>query len=136
MSSVLRPPALRVEALSGDLPVGLVELVDADPIVNAVVGARLRSAGSLDHRRLGGTLLAVPDPAGGIAGGALAGGNLMPFGGGPGQWRALGRYLAGRRRPCSSIIGRAAAVERMWGELSASWDTPRAVRRAHPLPAL
>src|SRR4051794_22181259 len=103
MSSVLRPPALRVEALSGGVPAGLVQLVDADPIVNAVVGARLRSAGSLDPRRLGGTLLAVPDAAGGIAGGALSGGNLMPFGGGPSHWRALGRHLAAGRRPCSSI---------------------------------
>jgi predicted GNAT family acetyltransferase len=133
MSSVLRPPAVRVEALTGDVPAGLLDLVDADPLVNAVVSARLRAAGSLEPRRLGGTMLAVRDAAGAIAGAALAGGNLMPVGGGPEQWRALGRHLAARRRPCSSIIGRQTAVEAMWAELAGSWDEPRAVRAAQPL---
>ena len=133
MSSVLRRPALRVETLGGGVPADLLAFVDADPIVNAVVSARLQAAGSLDPRRLGGTLLAVRDATGAIAGAALSGGNLMPIGGGPEQWRALGRHLAGRRRPCSSIIGRVAAVETMWDELAGAWDDPRAVRAAQPL---
>jgi len=133
MSSVLRPPAVRVEALTGGVPPDVLAFVDADPIVNAVITARLRAAGSLEPRRLGGTLLTVRDAAGAIAGAALSGGNLMPIGGGPEQWRALGRHLAARRRPCSSIIGRVAAVEGLWDELAGSWDPPRAVRAAQPL---
>jgi len=133
MSSVLRPPAVRVEALTGAVPAELLAFVDGDPIVNAVVSARLRAAGSLEPRRLGGTLLTVRDGSGAIAGAALSGGNLMPVGGGPEQWKAIGRHLAARRRPCSSIIGRVDAVEAMWAELAGSWEQPRAVRVAQPL---
>ncbi len=133
MSSVLRPTAVRVETLSGAVPAELMAFVDADPMVNAVVSERLRVAGSLEPRRLGGTLLAVRDASGAIAGAALSGGILMPLGGGSEQWRALGRHLATRRRPCSSVIGRVAAVEALWAELAGSWDEPRAIRAAQPL---
>lgn len=133
VSSVLRPAAVRVETLSQRHPTEVARLVAADPIVNAVVAARLQSARTTDPRRLGGALLAARDGAGRLTGAALSGGNLLPVGGGPHEWRALAGHLAGTRRACSSIIGRAAAVEAIWDVLGRSWDAPRAVRAAQPL---
>ncbi|HVU92403.1 MAG TPA: GNAT family N-acetyltransferase [Jatrophihabitans sp.] len=111
----------------------VVRLVDADPLVNVVVAARLQAAGSLEPRRLGGTLLATRDAAGGLSGAVLDGGNLLPVGGGPAQWRALAEHLARGRRRCSSIVGRVEAVEAMWDVLARSWGPPRAIRTAQPL---
>jgi len=133
VSSLLRPPPVRVEAVNPRASAGIAALVDADPIVNVVVTARLRSARSLDPRHLGGALLAARAPSGELTGAALYGGNLLPVGGGPEEWRALGGHLAGTRRACSSIIGRSAAVEGMWEVLGRSWDAPRAIRAVQPL---
>ena len=130
---MLRSPLLRVELLTHGLPADVVALVDADPLVNVVVSSRLRAVGTLEPRRLGGTLLGVRDPDGRLTGAALYGGNLLPVGGGRAEWHALGRYLAERRRYCSSVIGRAAAVEGIWDALAGSWTAPRAVRAAQPL---
>jgi len=133
VSSLLRPPALRVETLRQGVPAEVTELVDADPLVNVVVSSRLRAVGTLEPQRLGGTLIGVRDAEGRLTAAALAGGNLLPVGGGPAEWRALGTHLAERRRYCSSIIGRQAAVDAMWDVLETAWDRPRAVRAAQPL---
>lgn len=133
MSSLLRPPAVRVGPLGSRATAELTRLVDEDPFVNVVVSARLQRAGSLDGRRLGGTVLGARDGADRLTGAVLRGGNLLPVGGGPEEWRALAGYLADGRRTCSSIVGRAAAVEEMWQILGRVWDPPRAVRSAQPL---
>lgn len=130
---MLRPAAIRVETLSHRHPAEIARLVAADPIVNVVVAARLQSARSVDPRHLGGALLAARDTAGQLTGAALNGGNLLPVGGGPHEWRALGSHLAGTRRACSSIIGRTAAVEGIWEVLGRTWDAPRAIRAVQPL---
>ncbi len=133
MSSVLRPPAPRVEPLTDRSRAELVHLADQDPYVNSVIRARLASVGALDPRRLGGTVLATRDQAGRLTGALFTGGNLLPVGGGPDEWRTLAGHLLNAPRVCSSIIGRARAVDGLWQVLSRAWDEPRAVRAAQPL---
>ena len=133
MSSVLRPSAPQVEPLTDRSRAELVRFADEDPYVNSVIRARLASAGALDPRRLGGTVLATRDHTGGLSGALFSGGNLLPVGGGPDQWRTLAGHLLNAPRVCSSIIGRARAVDALWQVLSRAWDAPRAVRSAQPL---
>jgi uncharacterized protein len=133
VSSVLRPPAPRVEPLTDRSRAELLRLADEDPYVNSVIRARLEAAGAVDPRRLGGIVLATRDHAGGLTGALFSGGNLLPVGGGPDEWRTLAGHLLDAPRVCSSIIGRARAVDALWQVLSREWDEPRAVRAAQPL---
>ena len=136
VSSLLQPldPAeLRVETLDDRHRRELIALVDDDPIVNCVVSARLRALGTVEPRTFGGPMIGARDATGRLTGAAFAGANLLPVGGGPAEWDALGTYLGGGRRPCSSIVGRADAVAGMWDALAAGWDRPRAVRPHQPL---
>jgi predicted GNAT family acetyltransferase len=131
VSSTLRRPALRTEVLHDRDE--LVALVDADPLVNVVVSARLRALGTVDARRFGGTLLGVRDGDGRLRAAAFSGGNLLPIGGGPDDWVALAEHLAQTPRACTSIVGRAAAVGTMWQVLAPVWGPARAVRAQQPL---
>jgi predicted GNAT family acetyltransferase len=144
MSSLLRRPAelrhhdrsLRVQQLDDTHRDELTDLVDADPIVNAVVSSRLHVVSSLGTGDLGGVALGVRDDADRLTGAVFNGGNLLPIGGGPAEWEALARHLARRRRGCSSIVGSADAVTRMWRVLAAVWGPARAVRAEQHLLAL
>lgn len=111
----------------------LTRLVDADPIVNVVVASRLRAVPSLDPRRFGGLLLGARDASGGLRAAVLNGGNLLPVGGGPEQWRALAAQLVVGRRGCTSIVGRSDAVAGLWSVLGPTWGRSRAVRENQPL---
>ena len=124
----------RVSALDDrELP-GMWRLLDADPIVNAVVAARLRAAGSLQPRRLGGTVFGVRDGrAAEVSSAAYSGGNLIPIGRERSDLAALARAVAGRPRVCTSIVGRCDAVAALWQVLAPGWGPPRAVRREQPL---
>lgn len=133
MSSLLRPAAAEVAALGEADRHELTRLVDADPIVNVVVASRLRAVSSLDPRRFGGVLLGARDASGALAGAAFSGGNLVPVGGGPEQWRALAAQLVVGRRTCTSVVGRADAVAGFWSVLGPTWGRPRAVRENQPL---
>lgn len=126
-------PALRVHALADRDRRDVIALLDADPFVNSVVAARLHALRTLDPRRFGGTVFGVRGTQGQLTGAAFSGGNLLPIGGGPDEWRALAEHLRGGRRICSSIVGRAAAVTGMWDVLSRAWDAPRVIRSAQPL---
>lgn len=137
--TLLRPDARRlrrVVVVRDDAPravrSALYELLDRDPIVNAVVAARLAAAGTLNRERLGGELVAVPD-GDGLAGACFVGGNLLTIGGGPEAWRALGRHLALAPRVSSSIVGRADAVAGLWSELASEWGPAREIRTPQPL---
>jgi predicted GNAT family acetyltransferase len=135
--TILRPdlrragPALPL-ADSPSARAAVARLVDADPVVNVVVAARLTAAGSLLPTRLGGQLIGVRGP-GGLAGACFAGGNLLTIGGDPDSWRALGGYLAAEPRLCSSIVGRADAVRAVWHEVRAAWGPSRETRWSQPL---
>jgi predicted GNAT family acetyltransferase len=133
VSSTLRRPALRVDLLDDRDRDDLIELVDADPLVNVVVSARLRALATVERRRLGGALLGVRDREGRLTGAAFSGGNLLPIGGGADEWQALAQHVAGAPRVCTSIVGRAAAVGAMWEALASVWGPARAIRAQQPL---
>ncbi len=137
MSSLLDRPVRRgpwrVDELDDADRDELTAFVDRDPIVNAVVAARLHTLDSLSPRRFGGQLLGVRDAEGALAAAAFNGGNLLPIGGDPEHWRALAEFVARRPRVCSSVVGHAATVAVMWPVLQTAWGAPRAVRRRQPL---
>ena len=137
--TLLRPEARRsrrVVLIRDDAPralrSALYQLLDADPIVNVVVAARLAAAGSLNRERLGGEIVAVP-AGDGLSGACFVGGNLLSIGGEPDAWRALGRHVALGRRTSSSIVGRDDAVAGLWAELRPDWGPARDVRTPQPL---
>jgi predicted GNAT family acetyltransferase len=107
-------------------------LLDEDPIVNAVVAARVRAVGSLEPARLGGMVFGLRERDM-LAGAAFSGGNLIPVGGDAATWTALAQAVVQRPRVCTSIVGRADAVAAMWPILTTRWGRPRAVRREQPL---
>jgi predicted GNAT family acetyltransferase len=115
----------------GTLP-ALRALLETDPIVNAVVAARVRAAGTLRARSLGGAVLGVRDGRG-LRGACFHGGNLIPVGGDPGAWQALASAVVQRPRLCTSLVGRAEAVAAMWPVLAPRWGPARALRPRQPL---
>lgn len=137
--TLLRPDARRsrrVVLIRDDAPralrTALHGLLDADPIANVVVAARVATAGSLNRERLGGEIVAVP-AGDGLAGACFVGGNLLSIGGDAETWRALGRYVVLGRRNSSSIVGRSDAVAGLWAELAPEWGPARDVRTPQPL---
>lgn len=125
--------ALQVCELDDTCFVECVELLDRDPLVNAVLRARLEQAGSLSAVQLGGSMLGVRDPAGRLTAALFSGGTLLPVGGRAQAWDALAEWLRFRHRVCSSIVGRAEAVTALWRVLSGPWGPARAVRAEQPL---
>jgi predicted GNAT family acetyltransferase len=110
----------------------LEQLVDREPLVNAMASARLRAVRSLSPARFGVTPYGIA--AGGrLAAAAFHGANLVPIGGDACAWQRLGEHLAATRRECTSIVGRADTVAALWTELSPAWGPARAVRRSQPL---
>jgi len=136
--TVVRPAPVdgRVGQVRDADRLGLDLLLDEDPIVNAVLIARLAAARSLDPDVIGGSLLAVRAPRGRLSAAAFHGGNLLPAGGRDADWQALAAHLATTRRVCTSVVGRADTVSAIWPVLEQSWGTPRAIRHEQPLLAL
>ena len=122
----------RVAVLADDSRPALSALLGADPIVNAVVSARLRAARTLHASGLGGAVLGARE-GGLLRGACYHGGNLIPVGGEPAAWEALATAVGERPRICTSIVGRADAVTAMWQVLSARWGPARAIRHRQPL---
>jgi uncharacterized protein len=108
------------------------DVLAADPIVNAVVAARLGAAGTLRTQRLGGVMVGVR-VGGALAGACYSGGNLVPVGGDAESYEALADFVARRPRACTSIVGRAEAVAAMWPRLQRAWGPARAIRGRQPL---
>ncbi|MDQ2796826.1 MAG: DUF4081 domain-containing protein [Actinomycetota bacterium] len=138
MSSLLRRPAeagadLLVAELDDSDRNELVRLVDTDPVVNAVLGARINALPSLSARRFGGKLLGVRDDRGRLRAAVFNGGNLLPVGGGDHELAALGRRLAHDPRGCSSIVGPAGSIRALWAELEPAWGPCRTMRHDQPL---
>lgn len=124
---------LRVEQLDESHRVELTELVRSNAVVNAVIDSRLDALPSLSPHRFGGTVLGVRTGSGYLTGAAFHGGNLLPVGGGEGEWAALARYLGAQPRTCSSIVGSADAVAGIWSGLEGSWGPHRTIRENQPL---
>lgn len=110
----------------------LHRLVDRDPIVNAVVSARLRLVGSLRPHLLGGTVVGVRSGRELVAA-CLHAGNLVPIGGDAESVALLARHLRRQRRVCTSIVGRADTVQVMWPLLAEQWGPARSIRASQPL---
>lgn len=136
MSSVLRPPRTRPQQPQqlgdGDLA-ELLTFIDADPLANVVLAARLEHVATLDPTRLGGTVLGLRDAAGRLRAAAFCGGNLLPLGGSATDLRAIAGTLAERRRVSSAIVGRVDAVNALWQVLAPAWGRARLVRERQPL---
>jgi predicted GNAT family acetyltransferase len=130
--TTVRPDTLRVGILDDSHRAALEELVDAEPVVNAMPSARLRSVRSIAPARLGAMPVGVTAGARVLAA-AFHGAHLVPIGGDAPSWYELGRHLAQRRRECTSIVGPADAVRALWTQLAPAWGPPRAIRRSQPL---
>lgn len=125
-----------VAELGDDDRTAFARLVRADAVVNAVVDSRLSALVPLTPRRFGGTVVGIRADSGKdgpLEAAAFSGGNLLPVGGGPAEWRTIAEHVASRPRVATSIVGRAAAVEAMWEVLEPVWGPARAIRRDQPL---
>jgi predicted GNAT family acetyltransferase len=131
--TAVRPGLASAAVLDDTSLPALTRLLDADPYVNVVIGARLRTVRTLVPGRLGGTMLGIADGGGEIAAACFNGGNLLPIGGDPEAWEVLARQVAERARVCSSIVGRHDAVEVVWERLTKSWGAARSIRSSQPL---
>jgi predicted GNAT family acetyltransferase len=131
VTSLLRRADAAAPLGDADLP-SVQRLLDADPITNAVVSSRLRAAGSLDPRRLGGTLLGVRSQ-GAVVAACYSGGNLVPVGGAADDLVRIADLAARRPRVATSVVGPADAVAAMWPVLAPFWNAPRELRPRQPL---
>jgi predicted GNAT family acetyltransferase len=114
-----------------DIP-ALSRLLDTDPYVNVVVASRLAVTRTVAPARLGGTMLGLRH-GGELVAGCYNGGNLVPFGGNADAWESLADWVRTRPRVCTSIVGRADAVDAMWRVLAPAWGPARSVRLMQPL---
>lgn len=128
------PAATNVDVVTDEQRGALLDLVAADPIVNAVPAARLAACRTLDAPQFGGVVLGVRgDRHTGLTAAAFSGGNLLPVGGDEPSWTALATHLAAGPRTCTSVVGRADAVAGMWPVLEAGWGPARSIRHDQPL---
>ncbi|MEP6599586.1 MAG: GNAT family N-acetyltransferase [Actinomycetota bacterium] len=126
----LRPATRGLRELhDADLP-ALRAMLDADPIANAAVTARLEAAGKVRGPALGGWFLGAGEP---IDAACYVGGSVAPIGGDPAAWDAFAARLAAAPRRCSSLIGAVDAVEALRLVLERSWGPARIIRLAQPL---
>jgi predicted GNAT family acetyltransferase len=133
---MLRLPAERlrqVESLHDDALDAVRTLLDQDLVGNVVLAARIERLGTIEPGALGGAVLGIRDADGRLAAAVFSGGNLLPLGGGDADLRALAGVVVRRRRTCTSIVGRSAAVLAMWEVLRPQWGPARLVRKRQPL---
>lgn len=112
----------------------VLALCDRDPIANVFVASRVR-ASSLDPIRLGGQLWGYTD-GGELTAVCYSGANLVPVEAGPDAVEAFAHRARMQGRRCSSIVGPAAAVGKLWSLLAPSWGAPRDVRPVQPVMAI
>ncbi len=125
-------PALAARVLGAADNGALSQLVNADPYVNVVVAGRLTSCDALDFEQLGGELIGIDGPDGLVAA-CFRGGAVLPVGGGPDSWRRLALHLGRQGRGCTSLVGRAEAIDTMWPLLRQFWGPARLIRAAQPM---
>ncbi len=113
-----------------DLP-AVLDLLDADPIGNVFVAARVNAAG-LAPERLGAQMWGYGR---GSRPSALcyAGANLIPICADDDALRAFAEHATRQGRRCSSIVGPADMVSVLWDALGPHWGDAREVRMCQPL---
>jgi hypothetical protein len=132
--TAVRPHPQRhaVSLLSDDALPALGALLEADPFVNVAVSSRIAVTRSLTPPRLGGTMLGIGDRAD-LRAACFSGGNLVPIGGDAAAWEAIAGAVATYPRVCTSIVGRADAVEVLWQRLEPEWGPARSIRPSQPV---
>jgi hypothetical protein len=111
----------------------VLRLLDTDPVANVFVASRVRAVG-LNPSRLGGQMWGV-GPRGGLTSLCYAGANLVPVNAGRDAVYAFAERARRQGRRCSSMVGPAEAVERLWERLEPHWGPARAIRWAQPVMA-
>ncbi|WP_204012134.1 GNAT family N-acetyltransferase [Sphaerimonospora thailandensis] len=109
----------------------VLALLDTDPVANVFVASRVRAVG-LNTSRLGGQMWGF-GPRGGLVSLCYAGANLVPVNATPEALHAFADRARRQGRRCSSIVGPAEAVERLWERLEPHWGPARAIRRSQPV---
>lgn len=112
----------------------VLTLLARDPVVSVMVATRVELSG-LDPWRLGGEIWAY-SAGGDVRELCFSGANLVPLGGDESAIRAFADKARRQGRRCSSIVGPAAQVLRLWELLQPSWTAPRDIREDQPLLAL
>lgn len=124
--------ALRVLGVA-DLPAA-VEYLEAEPIANVFVAARIEAA--LEHSwRLGGELWGYGQGRR-WTGLCYSGANLVPDTADPVAMAAFAERAKRRGRRCSSIVGPREQVLSLWAALQDSWGQAREVRDDQPVMVL
>lgn len=110
----------------------ILDLLEADPVGQCVLHARLTAARSLTSFDLGGQLWGLHDSVG-LCAAIFHGGNLMPVAGSADQLRIIAARLSTRPRRFSSIVGHRDDVDAIWPHCQGRWGYARALRSAQPL---
>ncbi len=105
-------------------------LLDADPVTNVFIDARVRAAGS-DLRRMGGQLWGYGEGSG-LTSLCFAGANLVPVAATPAAIAAFAEMALRYGRNCSSVWGPREAVAPLWDALAPTWGPARGVRGDQP----
>jgi predicted GNAT family acetyltransferase len=109
-------------------------LLDADPIANCVLRARLDAAGGCQPRQVGGVLLGTDaDHTGELSAACFAGTIVQPVGAPGPELDAVATALAQRPRRCAAIVGPDDSVAQLWSRLRPAWGPARLIRPAQPL---
>lgn len=108
------------------------QVFDDDPVGSCMVAARVADHG-IDPSSIGGELWTVRGVEESLC---FAGANLIPLRGAPADMDAFADAAMSGTRRCSSLVGRADLVMRMWERLSSAWGPARDVRDHQPLLAL
>jgi predicted GNAT family acetyltransferase len=116
-----------------DVP-AVLDLLDRDPIANLFVASRVR-AGGLDPARLGAEIWGH-EVRGRLSAACYAGANLVPVGADEAALDAFAARARKQGRRCSSIVGPAEMVERLWHDLLPAWGPARDIRLNQPLLAI
>ncbi|WP_283134276.1 GNAT family N-acetyltransferase [Rhizohabitans arisaemae] len=128
----LRTTALRV--LDDSDRAEVLELLDADPVSNVFVSARVRAVG-LSPLRLGGQMWGYGS-RGGLTALCYSGANLVPVAARPDAIHLFADRARKRGRRCSSIVGSRSAVQLLWEQLRPYWGPARAIRAVQPVMAM
>lgn len=112
-------------------------LLARDPIANVMVAARVEQSG-LEPWRLGAEMWGYVGEGGDSALSSLcfSGANLVPVGADDTALDAYADRARRQGRRCSSIVGEAPGVLRLWHRLHRYWGEPRDVRENQPLMVL
>ncbi|OBH85764.1 GCN5 family acetyltransferase [Mycobacterium scrofulaceum] len=105
---------------------------DEDPVGSCMVAARVADHG-IDPNSIGGELWTVRGAHESLC---FAGANLIPLRGAAADMDAFADEAMSGTRRCSSLVGRADLVMRMWERLESAWGPARDVRDHQPLLAL